>query len=879
VKRAALFLTIVFILLVAAGILLYLKFTQRETLSIWRIIPDHAVLVYESGNCETCLNQFKDNPIWLSVKEILVNHKVGDFNQKILNDITGNLNWFSSLHLVQRNNFDLIFYLSADFNSLTEGWLKSFRLAPSSREYSGFVIYEIKQNDQVFSWTIIENFWIGSFTSFLIEDVIRAYRSGGEQSFDSVTEGIRKLPVVRNDMGNLYIRLDKMNALFNSFLQESSSFLKVSAAHAAVFDIKPGASLNLSGFSLAEKEDSNSLLAYFSQQNPVAFSHKQLISNRALLVTNYGIDNGIAFFKNLPVTHDKRFQDSLRSLTSIDAEALFAALGNQISVCWLERKKLETAKMVLFDVSDKAVWLRAFDRLSRATERSDSLYVESYGVYEIRKIDLINLPGKLFGPLIQGFKQTYYVVSGNTFFLAENQTDIKRFLDDIDAEEVWGKSVSTNQFLESTLLESNISIFFNVPLAKNVLLQNLTPAWKKIFTSNPSILNRPGLGAIQFSNLNETFYTHLVLESSREGSSATATFQGRLQVNLRSSITSSLFSVRNHATKQNDVVFQDSLGMLQYYSPEGKLLWKVQLEGAMVGNIRQVDFFNNGKLQLFITTPGQLHVIDRLGNYVAPFPVSVPVQQPDFNNVIDYDNSKRYRFIISDGNGRVWLFDKQGQPLEGWKPKQADGKLVAEPRHYRIQGKDYIVAIRQDGYALIWNRKGEPVKGFPLWLDMRPSGSFYFEPGSDLSGSVFTCISRDGIKLKFTASGKLLNREPWVKSTVTDQFFLVKEKSDRGYLIVRQNAKRLTVFDDDGREVVANDFIGLNNVDVQYYDFGSGKIFIVLVDRDQDLCYLYDGNGNSLIPTPVEATSVLIGWDGRAILVYTNEKMLTIEPL
>jgi len=125
----------------------------------------------------------------------------------------------------------------------------------------------------------------------------------------------------------------------------------------------------------------------------------------------------------------------------------------------------------------------------------------------------------------------------------------------------------------------------------------------------------------------------------------------------------------------------------------------------------------------------------------------------------------------------------------------------------------------------------------------------------------------------------LLSREPWVKSTVTDQFFLVKEKSDRGYLIVRQNAKRLTVFDDDGREVVANDFIGLNNVDVQYYDFGSGKIFIVLVDRDQDLCYLYDGNGNSLIPTPVEATSVLIGWDGRAILVYTNEKMLTIEPL
>lgn len=878
-KRAPLFLTILFILLVAAGLLVYLKFIQQESLSIWQIIPDQAVLVYESGNCEPCLNQLKDNSIWLSVKEILVGNKAGDFNRMILNDITGNLNWFSSLHLTGKNNFDLLFYREADFNSLTDKWAQSFKLTPSSREYLGLIIYELKQNDQIFSWVITEDFWIGSFTPFLIEDVIRTYRSGGEQSFDRVTEGIRKLPVVRNDQGNLYIRLEKMNTLLNSFLQERSSFLNLIAAHAAVLDIKPGASLNLSGFSLAEKENRNSLLRHFSQQNPVAFSHKQLISNRALFVINYGIDNGSALFKNLPVAHDNRFLDSLRSLASIDVESLFAALGKQISICWLERKKLETVPVLLFDVSNKAVWVQAFEKLSRATERSDSLYAEPYGVYEIRKIELNNLTGKFFGPLVKGFKQTYYVVSGNTFFLAEHQADLKRFLDDIDMEEVWGKSVLTNQFLESTLLESNVSFYINVALVKNFLLQQLTPEWKRIFVNNPLILSRPGLGAVQFSNLNETFYTHLILEPAKDASSSSANTKPGIQLVLQSPITSSLFSVRNHASKQHDVIFQDSMGLLHYLSSDGKARWTLQLDGPVVGNVRQIDYFNNGKLQLLIATPGKVHVIDRLGNYVAPFPVSVPVQQPEFINVIDYDNSKRYRFITSDNNGRIWMFDKQGQPLEGWKPKLAEGKLIAEPRHYRIQGKDFIVAIRQDGNALIWNRKGELIKGFPFSLDMQPSGSFYFDTGNDLSSSVFTCVSRDGIKLRFTAAGKLLSREPLIKLTVTDQFFLTKERADNGYLIVRQSAKRLSVFDDDGSEIIANDFIGMNKVNVQYYDFGTGKTIIAVIDRDQDLCYLYDGNGNSLIPTPVEATSVLIGWDGRPALVYANEKLLTIEPL
>ncbi|MCK6617830.1 MAG: hypothetical protein L6Q51_09300 [Cyclobacteriaceae bacterium] len=876
-KKNALFLSVVFILLVITGIVVYVKVSQQKAVSVWNLIPEQAVLVYESGSCKSCLTQLQDNPVWQSVNRVAVNTRSGDLISNFLSHIAGASTWLASLHVTQRNNFDFIFYTTDDLGKATDRLVKP-ATQPAKREYAGFTIYELKQHEQVLSWVVIENFWIGSFTSFLVEDVIRTYNTNGARRFETQLEQVKKLPVVKNDAGNLFIRYEGLNTLFNSLLPEGAA-LKPVIGQTAVLDIKESASLTLSGFSLIDHISDGSLLSYFAGQNPVAFSHKQLISNRALVVTNYGITDGAVFYKNLPLAGNSKLQDSLRALAAVDFENLFAGLGNELSVCLLERRKNELARVVLVNLSDSERWTTVFHQLSKATESGDSLYIERYSSYELRKIEIKNLAQKLFRPLVTGSDLTYYTISGKTLFLSDNLSDLKRFLDDIDQEEVWGKSVATNQFLDATLLESNVSIYFNFPLLKNTLVQRLAPSWRAFFTENPTVLDRPGVGAIQFSNLNGMFYTHAIVMPSGSAVLPEHANKGRMQVVLNAPVKSSLYSVRNHTTKQNDFVFQDSLGMLHYLSPEGKILWSLLPGGTISGEIKQVDYFNNGKLQLLFVTPGKLHVIDRLGNYVSPFPVSIPVQQPEFTNVIDYDNSKRYRFIISDRAGKIWMFDKQGQPLDGWKPKSAEGRLIMPPRHYRVQGKDFIVAAREDGTVLLMNRKGEAVKGFPVVLDFRPSGYLTFEPGRNLAGSVFTCISKDGIKTRFSAEGKILTREPLVKATVTDQFSLVEEQSGNGYVIVRQSAKRLLVFDDDGREFIANDYVGMNPVHVQYYDFGSGKTVIVLTDKEQELSYLYDGSGNTLVDAPVDSGITTISFDGAIKLFYADGNILSIELL
>jgi hypothetical protein len=226
------------------------------------------------------------------------------------------------------------------------------------------------------------------------------------------------------------------------------------------------------------------------------------------------------------------------------------------------------------------------------------------------------------------------------------------------------------------------------------------------------------------------------------------------------------------------------------------------------------------------------------------------------------------------------MFDKDGTNLEGWQPKEIGGSLFAPPRHYRIRGKDYIIAIQDDGKAYLMNRRGEVQKNFPLDLDARPAGDYYLETGSTRENTSFVLVSRDGFRIKFNLDGKVRSREPLVKNTVNAQFSLVPEKEFKSYMILRQETKQYTLFDDKLNSVVVSDFIG-RPADTQYSDFGSGKIYITVTDENQDLSFVYNGQGNLVTILPFESYAIALRpFDLDKGMVYTIfENSLTLQSL
>ena len=896
-KRLPLILTITLIVLLAGGYYLYTNFFQKNYVSAWDVVPSEAIFVYEGSSCETCLQELSSSSIISLVNKAVF--PAQEDSLKKLNDVVlANFRQGSlvSMHVTRKDEFDFIYYLpftaqlQQQFNSLVEDLQKekSGKAAKiSDREYNGVKIYDLAVKGKTFSWIYLDNMWVGTFTPILIEDVVRTFNNDAKD-FKTEIGNVYNLPTIKKDGGNIYLNLRKIAQWLGLFSPDVQSLMIHQLGKSALLDVKVSDKSNfvLNGFCLDSARNPNYILSSFSSQNPVSFNLKQFVSNRALMFASYGISDGKSFARDLKAFNNgnQSLRDTLQKISDtykVNTSSLTTTLSGELGVCWMESKGKDLSKLLIVN-SPASVdeWMTTFNTLSEKLS-IDTVFYEKFSEYDIRELPLYRFPEKILWPLVTGFNTSYYTRAGDAIIIGDNLEELKRFLEDIDREETWGKSVAQNHFIESTLLESNISLYINTPRIWNVLEDNLHPKWKKFIQDNRTLVRSIGMGAIQFSHLNDSYYTNISwsYKPGKAANAAASPSSDKIITNVDESLTR-IFMVRTHISKNEEILVQDSARNIRLISPDGKVLWKLALDGFIVGEVEEVDFFSNGKLQYFFATPGALHIVDRLGNYVKPFPVTIREKDIDFVSVVDYDHSRKYRFLVAGRSGKLWMFDKQGANLEGWTPKDVSETLSAPPRHYRIRGKDYVVAIRRDGNAVVMNRRGETLKGFPLNLNARPEGDYFLESGSSLQNTNFVVVSRDGFLIRFNLEGKVVSRESLLKNTVDARFSLIGERDLKSYLILRQENKQMALFDENLKQVVTSDFVGNNAVDISYLDFGAGKIYIAITDVTQDLSFVYDERGKLLTSIPVESRAIAVRpLDVDKIRIFSIlDKSLTIQP-
>ncbi|MEO8474756.1 MAG: hypothetical protein ABI477_21325 [Chryseolinea sp.] len=897
-KRLPLIITIGLFGALAGGYLLYTKVLNKPLVRAWDVVPSEAFFVYEGSSCDECIDELRASSVITLINRAMFPPEEQDSLKKVTDIILGNFKQGSmlSLHITKKDDFDFVFYLpftaqlKQQFEAFTENLKKekganSVRF--SDREYGSVKIYEATWNKQTFSWLYIDNTWVGSFTPILIEDVVRTYNQE-TPSFRKEVAEVAKLPTIKKDGGNIYLDLKKTAQWLSLFSREDQSLLVHQFGQSALLDVKISDNSNfvLNGFCLDSAKNPNYILSTFSSQKPVSFNLKQYVSNRALMFASYGISDGKSFSRDLLNFSERNtsLQDTLKKIQgtyNVKLENLVSTLTGELGVCWMESKGSRLTKVLILNSSDTEEWMNTFNTLSEKLS-IDTVFYERFSEYEIRELPLYRFPEKILWPLVSGFNTSYYTRLGKSIIVGDDLEELKRFLEDVDREETWGKSVSQNKFLESTLLESNISLYVNTPRIWGVLESSLHPRWKKFLQENRALIRSIGMGAVQFSHLNDSYYTNISWNYKpgvSQGIAATETRTTNKIITNVNETLSKIFVVKSHISKNEEVLIQDSTQSIRLVSSDGKILWRLPLDGHIAGEIEQVDFFSNGKLQHFFATPGQLHIVDRLGNYVKGFPIQVAEKDIEFVSIVDYDHSKKYRFLVAGKSGKLWMYDKSGVNLEGWMPKDLGESLFAAPRHYRIRGKDYVIAIREDGNAYVMNRRGETLKGFPINLNARPAGDYFLESGNSLKSTTFVVVSRDGFRIKFNLEGKVQLREALVKNTADARFSLVPEKDEKSYLIMRQESRQLTLYDDALKQIVSSDFMGNNPVEAHYLNFGSGKIFIAITDTTQDLSYVFDELGKLLTLVPVESHAIAVRpLDMEKIRIYSiHGKALTIQ--
>lgn len=227
----------------------------------------------------------------------------------------------------------------------------------------------------------------------------------------------------------------------------------------------------------------------------------------------------------------------------------------------------------------------------------------------------------------------------------------------------------------------------------------------KIFDEKSFPTNHYPLIGLQ--GVGEADFTHLHF---RWGSKSKKTKQGQVNAVANFSLEAPLAKapqwLKNHRTKGMDVAIQDTQNQLYLFSSKGNLYWKKDLNEPIIGPIIQVDLYKNKKWQMAFRTPKYLYVLDRNGKEVKPFKIKLPKSdQPLPLAVFDYDNNKDYRFVLAQDK-RLLLYNKKGQRVKGFKRTQLLAPLMTPPKHARIKKKDYLILQSTSGVLKILNRIG-----------------------------------------------------------------------------------------------------------------------------------------------------------------------------
>jgi len=876
-------LIIFFVVLFAGGgIYYYFAELRHKVVDSWLLVPSNAVIVYENSNLIDNWNRIIDRSVWKTLKKMpyfgqweagLAEADSITGQDGTLDKLFRNRRFIISAHIISSNQFDFLFNLDlkdqvghARFDHLMNSIRRDYDVIVKSRTYLGYELKEIQRKaDKVtFTYFIYENVIVGSYTSFLVEDVVRVVSDGLKESFKDQITALESISRLENDEGNLYIDYAKMPGLIATMLKKSpeSKMKQLTKFSGDTYlDVKiTEAEILLNGVSTVDLASYQSFVGTFQNQLPGHLEVTRIIPNSTAVLYHVFFSDFNEWQNQLSKYWGASAPKQLERFLEFDSkyDLKFDWLSGEAANAILETPTKENPDQLAFiGITDKdAVFTELSSFASKLSdEHDDSVYIEVYDELPIIQLPVKDFPAVLMGEYFSGYENSYVTIYNDYLLIGNSMQVVKQLIDDVENDNVWGKSVRQSLFLENTLSEASFSMMINTALCWQTIIDNLDERWAEVFKSHELPLKSFDLMSLQISNLDKTFYTSIAI--SHHERKARIRGNSRVQklqsVYTISPISTKPYIVKNHNNNKFEVLVQDTSNILYQVSNEGEILWGDSLQQAIVSDIHQVDFYKNRKLQYLFATKNHIHLLDRNGDYVENYPVKLQDDiEVQYLSVIDYDNSKKYRFMVVNTQGDIYLFDKNGRNLEGWTPRSVGAPLAIPGFHIRVRGGDCMIAVQQNGVLNILNRRGQMYPGFPLDLKIPKLNDVFVSIGDDFKSTKIITVSDEGELIEVNLKGRILKREQLYKPNRESRFWLVNDALNKTFVIVRQDYNKINFLNTRGELIFEKNLISSAELNIQYYNFNSQQQLFVVLDKEQEFVYLYNQEGNPYSFEPLE---------------------------
>ncbi|WP_029037976.1 hypothetical protein [Salinimicrobium xinjiangense] len=637
--------------------------------------------------------------------------------------------------------------------------------------------------------TLVDSVTILSSSRKILEESIRATYTPSPDLTTAFKAASQKSP-------SIFINHDKASSILNQLLPLELPGL----SHWTVLDTDLSQSdIILNGISVAG--DSSSRLIN-------SFRGVGVATNSIASVTPVAAKG----FTSVSFRNSEKFLQQLQPDTSLSQPAITS-----------ERSLIDTAiEAGVIQLSENSVFaIKTLDpeaaRLSLDFELQQTEEFRGYAIYSNPNTKAFQ---DIFQPLLKPEDLHYFTFFDTYILYAEKTEALKEVITAVQNELVLANTEAYKASSENLSSEASLLI------VRNNQAQNNSSADEFDFKDYP-------ISAIQFIYQDNFAHVHstLIKSSALKTEKPVAQQAG---IDLGNTLSGRPVFFRNHRTKGMDIAVQDIQNILYLISPEGKIHWKKNIGSRILGEVQTVDILRNGRYQLAFATQNELHVIDRDGNAVKPFPLKFrdAITQPVA--IFDYDNKRDYRFVITQGR-EILMYDRKGKSVRGFNFSKAASEIIKPPKHIRIGRKDYILIPESSGRLNILSRTGK------IRVPVKEKIDFSENDWYDYNDN-FVSTNASGKILKLNEQG----------SIKTEDLDLAENTR------ITATAKTLVTLSENQLSIKGNtvtlDF-GLYTEPQIFYI--NNKIYVSVTDLQSQKVYLFDSNAELLNGFPVYGTSTI----------------------
>ena len=451
----------------------------------------------------------------------------------------------------------------------------------------------------------------------------------------------------------------------------------------------------------------------------------------------------------------------------------------------------------------------------------------------INNLDRPNILKETFSPLVNAGKLRYIFQLDSFFVATENMESAEAIIiayknNDVLSETEHFKEASASVGTASSLvfygkqqmIPKNVSAFFNLGFSANIAKVSLKAYPLAIF---------------QLSYDRDFAHVSMVFNESSNTQNNSANIKEAFNITLENEVLGSPVFLGNSKNGNDAIAVQDVTNMLYLISNKGKILWKNNIGSPILGKIQEVDMNRNGQQQLAFATRNKLFVIDKNGKDLKSFPITYKDEITQPLSVFDYDNNRKYRFMVTQGKN-ILLYDNEGKQVKGFDFKGAKSKITMAPQHIRMGNKDYILIAEENGKLNILSRVGKSR------VTVSEKFNFTEIPIAE-ENNTFVVITKDNKKVSISQSGKTSAKKLDISSTYSFSIDgSTKVTLDDNLLLINGNLTELPF------GVYSKPAI---------YSVGK-KTYITVTETQENKVYLYTKNGDLVTGFPIYGANTAV---------------------